>query len=475
MAARNTPEPEMQSFYVTVPANIQPGQRFCARIGTNGPLLQVTCPDNGEPGMTLLIKMPNAPQESGESRLPSRTQLNQTQPHASGSAESAPCNSEQRPEASTGSGQTPAHTSSAESSEGLRTSLSSREQEDIATGHENSKDPATSAADKSASMHRETSGGVAEGNSRRTSGRPRNSISYDENKWRIRHGPSITGMTVEEKISDLSTSVSVGKPPASTPWHPQHKTSAAKNEVAAPHAAHETSAGPLHTSSSTSSASNMAKHDVHMPCGGGSGGSSSSNIATQQACSQDKPPAVAPPYLHPRSIRAQQPASVSLPAAVTGLPWAATEFDEIPDSKYVRRQACPAAPAVGARCNASRSRASTMFLSLTHTHTRSLARSRARALSLSLCARVCPAWCVPKYACHLSSAQSAKSRHIATSTWRFEALLSVKWFGHKVQRRLGVVTSVNTREWPVVLKHLTAPDIVLALVIILRCKTRVRA
>jgi hypothetical protein len=52
------PEPEMQGFHVVVPENVKPGQQFCARIGTDGPLMSVFCPENCWPGTTLQVRLP---------------------------------------------------------------------------------------------------------------------------------------------------------------------------------------------------------------------------------------------------------------------------------------------------------------------------------------------------------------------------------------------------------------------------------
>jgi len=52
------PEPEMQGFHVVVPENVKPGQQFCARIGTDGPLMTVFCPENCGPGTTLQVRLP---------------------------------------------------------------------------------------------------------------------------------------------------------------------------------------------------------------------------------------------------------------------------------------------------------------------------------------------------------------------------------------------------------------------------------
>lgn len=49
---------EYQEFHVDVPGNVKPGQKFCARIGRDGPLMQVDCPMNALPGMRLLVKLP---------------------------------------------------------------------------------------------------------------------------------------------------------------------------------------------------------------------------------------------------------------------------------------------------------------------------------------------------------------------------------------------------------------------------------
>jgi len=53
-------EPETQDFHVVVPENVKPGQQFCARIGTDGPLMNVLCPENCGPGTTLQVKLPKA-------------------------------------------------------------------------------------------------------------------------------------------------------------------------------------------------------------------------------------------------------------------------------------------------------------------------------------------------------------------------------------------------------------------------------
>jgi hypothetical protein len=56
--ADSSAEPEMQDFHVVVPANVKPGQQFCARIGTDGPLMNVFCPENCGPGTTLQVRLP---------------------------------------------------------------------------------------------------------------------------------------------------------------------------------------------------------------------------------------------------------------------------------------------------------------------------------------------------------------------------------------------------------------------------------
>jgi hypothetical protein len=156
---------------VVVPANVKPGQQFCARIGTDGPLMNVFCPENCGPGTTLQVRLPKV-------ALPRPKNL--PNPHASDSEQ----------------GETERikdHRSPSECA--LRSNEGRCGASDVQEDGN-----ATAATQGSSSAIPGPSAGGQDGGSRRTSGRARNSISYDENKWRIRHGPNADSITVRQDI-----------------------------------------------------------------------------------------------------------------------------------------------------------------------------------------------------------------------------------------------------------------------------------
>jgi len=169
--ADSSAEPEMQDFHVVVPANVKPGQQFCARIGTDGPLMNVFCPENCGPGTTLQVRLPKV-------ALPRPKNL--PNPHAS--------DSEQGETVSIKDHRSPSE-------------CAPRSNEGRCGGSDVQEDGNTTAAtqDPSSAVPGPSAGGQ-DGGSRRTSGRARNSISYDENKWRIRHGPNADSITVRQDI-----------------------------------------------------------------------------------------------------------------------------------------------------------------------------------------------------------------------------------------------------------------------------------
>ena len=53
----------MPQYHVIVPANVQPGQNFVARIGQSGQMMEVTCPESAKSGTLVIITLedPGAP------------------------------------------------------------------------------------------------------------------------------------------------------------------------------------------------------------------------------------------------------------------------------------------------------------------------------------------------------------------------------------------------------------------------------
>ena len=175
----------MQEFHVVVPENVKPGQAFCARIGKDGPLMQVTCPKSSGPGTTLLVRLPQVElraSSGGCARAPSLPTL-----HA---------NDEQRHTA--GEHGSPSHTNDrGSSSEWAACSSGGRSG---AGGVQTDGTAAAAQEPSSGTARPDDKTGGADGGSRRTSGRARSAISYDENKWRIRHGPSADSITVRHDV-----------------------------------------------------------------------------------------------------------------------------------------------------------------------------------------------------------------------------------------------------------------------------------
>ena len=166
--ADSSAEPEMQEFHVVVPENVRPGQQFCARIGTDGPLMNVSCPDNCGPGTTLQVRLPKV-------ALPRPKNL--PNPHTSDSEQGEPVRIKDHR---------------------LPSECALHSNEGRCGASDVQEDGSTIAATQDPIPG--PSAGGQDGGSRRTSGRARNSISYDENKWRIRYGLSGDSITVRQDI-----------------------------------------------------------------------------------------------------------------------------------------------------------------------------------------------------------------------------------------------------------------------------------
>lgn len=195
---------EMTSFHVPVPISVSPGQIFIARI-PSGQLMQVTCPPNTLPGTLLVVNLETC------KTAPAAANPLVPAPGPAASKSPVPARSEQRHK---GAGEhPPAHTRCDEPAATHGALAINKRGAAKGTSSARGTSSLCASSDQSAEstlcisedqndvvlIKKETSSGL-EGGSRRSSGRARNSISYDENKWRITHGTAAGNITVENSV-----------------------------------------------------------------------------------------------------------------------------------------------------------------------------------------------------------------------------------------------------------------------------------